>query len=466
MNEKYHLSDYAKRFDKNGNTALFNGLNLKKAYGKTEIINRAITSLDNSLIKNNFLVKPGQDEARIRELRSQIGSINISNIVMIVDNRCNYACSYCQIEENMDSKQKSYAMSKETAKKALDLFEKNTKNENEKTINITGGEPLMNIRTVKYIIKRSNKMPNSRRVIFTNGSLVTSKLADYFSKTDTLMLVSLDGPKEIHDSVRIKKSGQGTYDISLRGYKLLKDAGCKVGISSVTGIHNVNKMREVSDLFASLEPPSIGLNFGHYLLDKENPTAIKMGKFAKILTNFYETMRNKNIFVENISRFITPFYEENPRLNECQAQGRGFSVDSRGKIGTCKSLLVSDIISKPLEEINQDLSKEPMFQEWAKRSPFTLEECVDCNVIGICGGGCTYDSFAINKGDINKIDSRLCEYTNEVLKFLIWDLFEDIKHKIKDIVYIPNLKEQEEKFLKYYDPSNQLQRSVGHEKDK
>ncbi len=473
---KYDLSRYAKRLDRNGYVALFNGLSLKKAFGKKEEVDSALarvrtpyvlgeSSTIDSLIDNGFLVEDGEDKRRFDELKFRVGKINISNIVMLVSNDCNYACKYCQIEENMGGGQQKYDMTIGVAKKALDLFERNS-GKVKKTVTITGGEPLMNIETVKYIIDRVSKVPDTRTIVFTNGSLVTPELADYFARTGTLMLVSLDGPKEINDSVRIKRGGQGTYDVSLRGYELLRRSNCKLGISAVTGIHNVDKIKEVSDLFLELNPLSIGLNFGHYLLGKKNPVDIPMRKFADILTKFYQEMREKRIFVENISRFITPFYQEKARLNECQAQGRGFTVDSRGKVGVCKSLLVSDVISKPIEEVLDDISKEQVFYKWAGRSPFTLEECANCGMIGVCGGGCTYDSFAINNGNIARIDHRVCEYTDAILEFLVWDLFEDIKAKVGEEIYVPTVEEQREKFLKYYNPNSELQRSVGHEKDR
>ena len=478
MPRNYKVSKYIKRFDKDGYTALFNGLSLKKAYGRSDVIDSLIkeikkpyvlgkSKLADDLIENEFFIRPDWDSRRFNELKNTVGKIKISNVVLLVSNDCNYACKYCQIEENIEESQKKFNMPIEVAKKALDLFEKNCLNEDKKTITITGGEPLMNIETVKYIIERAGGIPDSRVIMFTNGSLVTEKLADYFSKTDTLILVSLDGTREINDSVRVNMNGSGTFDISLRGYELLKKAGCKTGISAVTGLHNVDRMDEVSDLFTRLAPPSVGLNFGHYLLGKENPTAIEMRRFAQLLTKFYQDMRARNIYLENISRFITPFCEEKPRLNECQAEGRGFSVDSRGRIGVCKSLLVSDDISMPIDDIAENISDEPVFQEWSKRSPFTLKECADCRVIGICGGGCAYDSYAVNNGDIDKIDPKICDYTNKVLEFLIWDLFGAIiKDKIGAAVYVPTAREQKENFLKYYGPENDLQRSVGHEKDR
>lgn len=477
MLREYSPSKYLKRFDRKGYTCLFNGLTMKKVYVPKKIIDSIFRTIKkpyvlgknkniDMLIEKGFFITPGEDTRLFGKLQKSTGVIRISNIVMLVSNDCNYACAYCQIEENMNQEQKKFNMSIEVAKKALDIFEKSSKRKDKKTISITGGEPLMNINTLKYIILRAKKIPNTRVIIFTNGSLVTRELALYFAKNGSLMLVSLDGPKKVNDFVRKKKDGRGTFDASLLGFNLLREAGCKLGISAVTGIHNKNKMDKVAKFFHDLSPQSIGLNFGHYLLGKKNPTAIKMEEFADILTPFYKKMRESNIFVENISRFITPFYQEKPLLNECQAQGRGFTVDSRGNFGVCKSLLVSDVISKPIEKLRQNISKETVFREWARRSPFNMKECADCRMIGICGGGCTYDSFVINKGKIFKIDPRLCGYTKKVLEFLIWDLFDDIKDKIGEGIYMPTLEEQKYKFLKYYDTSNELQRSVGHEKDR
>lgn len=477
MTKKYSLSTFVKQFDKGMYTALFNGLTLKKMYAKTQVIEPFLKSIQHSvnveqknifnpLIENGFLVEPRLEKDTFNRIKNSVGKINISNVRLLVSNDCNFACAYCQIEENMEIEQKKFHMPIKTAEKALGLFEKNSRSGIKKTITMTGGEPLLNMPTVRYVISRVKNMNNVRTVIFTNGSLVTRELADYFAKENILMLVSLDGNKDIHDSVRKKRKGQGTYDISLRGYELLKKAGCKVGISAVAGIHNINRMDEVTNLFLSIDPPSIGLNFGHYLLDKPNPYALPMESFAEILTSFYTVVRDKNIFVENISRLITPFFQQKPRLNECQAQGRGLTVDSRGKIGPCKSLLVSDKVNKDIDSISDNLSDEAIFQKFATRSPFTMKQCACCNLIGFCGGGCTYDAFAINNGDIKKIDPRLCEYTNRIVGFLIWDLFEAIKAKIDDSVYIPSTKEQKEYFLKFYDPDDKIQRSVGHEKDR
>lgn len=474
---RYQLSAYTRRFDKGGHSALFNGLTLRKAYGKRAVMDGALETIAapydlgddevvDSLIRLGFIVSSGSEGAWFERLRNEVGRIDISNIVMIVDNRCNYSCTYCQIEENMNKEQKNHRMPIGVAERALTLFERNSRAEKKKkTVSITGGEPLMNLPTVKYIIDRVTSIPHSRVVIFTNGSLITRDLARYFAEKQTLMLLSLDGPRGVHDAVRVKANGTGTFDASMRGYELLVGAGCKTGVSAVMGTHNVDRVDELVGFFEALGPASVGLNFGHYLLHKDNPTQIDMKRFAGMLTAAYRRLREKGIFVENISRFIAAFCEERPRFNECQAQGRGFSVDSRGKVGICKSLLVSDVISRPLEDVEEDLAKHQVFQDWASRSPFALEECRGCPLIGVCGGGCVYDAFVINRGDIRKLDRRVCDYTESIVTFLIWDLFEAVEAKIGDGIYVPSVDEQVFEFRKHYDSRNELQRSVGHEKE-
>ena len=74
-----------------------------------ELIAERDKIVDN-LIKNGFFIQQGEDEKKFNELKSQVGKFNISNIVMIVDNRCNFKCKYCQIEENMNAEQSGHSL--------------------------------------------------------------------------------------------------------------------------------------------------------------------------------------------------------------------------------------------------------------------------------------------------------------------------------------------------------------------
>lgn len=477
------ISQYVHIFKKDGFVALWHSLNMNKVYGSRELLEackvlgrkgreagslkkipRKVISL---LTAKGMIVKDGDDEkALLDNIRKKAGGFNIKNLVLLVSNNCNFRCSYCQIEENMKAGQ-MVNMTKKTAAGALDLFKKNTLPQTKKTVTITGGEPLLNMKVVEYVIGRIRKeFSNTRIVIFTNGSLLNGDMARYFKENDVLMLVSLDGPKKMHDAVRRDKRGQGTFEAAFNGYKMLREAGCSVGISAVGGRHNIKELDKTLAFFTSLKPPSIGFNFSHYLIDKDNPTEIPIAEFGRILIKFYEEARMARIFVENISRPISAFSTNAPKINECQAQGHGFTVDARGKVGPCKSLVVADVFSEDLGSMGR-IEDNGMFREWSMRSPVIERGCRECPAITICGGGCAYDSYIANKGDFKKIDKRICEYERNVLEYLIWDLFKKIEDKVRaDKVYSPSAREQAEAFSSYYDKKNELQRSVGHEKDK
>lgn len=482
--EKLELSKYVKLFDNENFTCLFHSISMVKVYGSKVlldiyesliepveyriIVEKFPEKIIKQLIQNKFIVSNDSknDDDELNNIKESVGKINVRNLVLLISNDCNFKCSYCQIEENMHE-DSMVNMSVKVADKALNLFKENSLSSTSKTITITGGEPLLNIDVVKFIIEKAKKdFENTRVVIFTNGSLITNELAQYFKKNNVLTLVSLDGPEEMHNKVRKFRNDKGTFESTLQGYRKLKESGCNVGVSAVGGSHNVKELKKTFDFFVNLEPPSIGFNFSHFLLDKENPTEISISEFGDILIKFYQVLREEGIYLENISRSINSFSSNTPRIRECQAHGFGFTVDARGKIGPCKSLLVSDIFSQDIDNVSQ-IENNEMFQDWATRSPYLQDECIYCPAISLCGGGCAYDSYIVNNGDYKKVDKRICSYQKKVLDYLISDLFEKIKGNLEqEDIYIPTIEDQVKAFSSYFDINNSLQRSVGHEVEK
>ena len=120
-------------------------------------------------------------------------------VTMLLTNDCNLACSYC-FESN---KGKDY-MPKEMA---LDIL-KATYNQVDPmagifTLNMFGGEPLMNWDTFKavcdYVLENNLKI---RITATTNLTLLTDEMIDYIDELSIPVLVSVDGIKEVHDKHR------------------------------------------------------------------------------------------------------------------------------------------------------------------------------------------------------------------------------------------------------------------------
>ena len=120
---------------------------------------------------------------------------------------------------------------------------------------LSGGEPLLR-KDIHELAKRAASH-GCMVSMNTNGTLLNegrlSKLVDVLD----LVVVSLDGPKEIHDKIR---GVPGTYDKTVQAITLLKTQGIKLGINSVVTPWNIDilpnfieKIRNQVD-FAQIQP--------------------------------------------------------------------------------------------------------------------------------------------------------------------------------------------------------------------
>ena len=70
-------------------------------------------------------------------------------------------------------------------------------------------------------------------VIQTNGTLLDPTWVELLRKHNVGVGISMDGPREIHDAVRVDHREQGSYERVERGVKLLLDGGVSFGIGCV-----------------------------------------------------------------------------------------------------------------------------------------------------------------------------------------------------------------------------------------
>lgn len=129
---------------------------------------------------------------------------------------CNLACKYCFADEG-EYHGKRELMSYEVGKKALDFLVANSGSRTNLEVDFFGGEPLMNFEVVKQLVKygRSLEEPNNKKFRFTlttNGVLLDDDILEFANKEMSNLVLSLDGRKEVHDLMRPRRGGQGSYD--------------------------------------------------------------------------------------------------------------------------------------------------------------------------------------------------------------------------------------------------------------
>lgn len=135
---------------------------------------------------------------RANALLFKNGFLKKANILMTTT--CNCKCEYCYQKDDFWGNVYG-TLSEESADKIINrLGEKYKKVE---CIRFFGGEPLINFEKIKTIVLKSKKRLGTESFeITTNGMLITDEIAKFFAKHNFDIILSLDGPAEINDTLR------------------------------------------------------------------------------------------------------------------------------------------------------------------------------------------------------------------------------------------------------------------------
>jgi MoaA/NifB/PqqE/SkfB family radical SAM enzyme len=156
-------------------------------------------------------------------LRSKFGSNRIPLFVSwIITNRCNYHCAYCNPPQG-DSGELS---TREVLGVVGELAQQGARK-----ISFTGGEPLLRNDLGEILAYcRARGMVTS---VNSNGSLVPGRIRDL--RPVDVINISLDGPEEIHDSVR----GKGSFRAVVNAVEAAQAAGVRVSFFITLSKFNV-----------------------------------------------------------------------------------------------------------------------------------------------------------------------------------------------------------------------------------
>lgn len=195
-----------------------------KLCGGKYIYSRDHNFVINNQIKNLFskygnnLIQKAEDFS-INEDLPAIRIKKIERILFELTQNCNLTCKYCLYRNSSCFRKPSNVnLDLHLAKRAIDYVYNLIKDREDRKflVGLYGGEPLLNFRTLKAIVEYSKAMFSHWDIRFnmtTNGTLLTDDIIDYLISNDFSILVSLDGPKQVHDAKRVFSNGDGTFDI-------------------------------------------------------------------------------------------------------------------------------------------------------------------------------------------------------------------------------------------------------------
>lgn len=164
---------------------------------------------------------------------------SVSAITLFVIQDCNLRCTYCYGDGGQYCDHGK--MSIETVKKAVDFLVEQSETNN-LDIAFFGGEPLLNMPLIKYVIKYTKQIEekSNKRFSFcmtTNGTLLTPEIEKYLIDNKVSIQISFDGDKKVQDKNRFFANGKGSYDLVVEKTKNLRDKkqiSCRGTITSVS----------------------------------------------------------------------------------------------------------------------------------------------------------------------------------------------------------------------------------------
>ena len=172
----------------------------------------------------------------------------IRKITLQLTQSCNLRCAYCIYSETTNDRQRKHSkkrMSWETAKAGIDYFAEHSIDSERVNVGFYGGEPLLEFDLLKKATLYAEKRFEGRDFsinLTSNATLLTDEVLDFFAEHGISLLVSLDGPKSVHDRSRCFANGGGTFDTVManleRAVKKYPDYAHKLGINMVIDPQN------------------------------------------------------------------------------------------------------------------------------------------------------------------------------------------------------------------------------------
>lgn len=126
--------------------------------------------------------------------------------------KCNLKCSYCFVRKHQIMNERD-VMSPETAVRVIDALDEGLSDINQILIHLYGGEPLTNLPAAEAMVKRAQEK-KARRFGFamtTNGTILSDAVIDLLNAGNFQIILSIDGPREVHDACRRTVNGAPTH---------------------------------------------------------------------------------------------------------------------------------------------------------------------------------------------------------------------------------------------------------------
>lgn len=365
---------------------------------------------DAALISHGYYVRSLEHEdaaARYIGTRAKAKAVesDVAKYMFGLTLRCNLACSYCwQVQEFKSARQKTSIMSDDLVDAAFRYIVTDMR-ESAKTrgvVSLFGGEPLIDRPQFHNLVDRigSRAMEQGLGVHFTTNGRSLHKFLDELERYKPSIQVTVDGAQVRDGKLTLMRANQ-----PLPGLLELMLEIAERGLTSGAFLRFLAEERTIPEFIALSDDiyargQLSGLPFSLGVAPLQNKSAESSEYVAKhlILSSLLTVLAARDYahhieFVDWRSLNLLQNLRQGsetlplPAFYHCEANTDLTCFDQDGYVYACYEAMGDHDMSVGQYWPDVRIDQKHL-AEYRGRSAFTMEQCTECPVSPICGGGC------------------------------------------------------------------------------
>jgi uncharacterized protein len=359
---------------------------------------------------------------------------------------CNIDCTYCFfLSKEALYPDDKHRMSQATLETYLRQLMESHRTP-EVTVAWQGGEPtLMGVdyfrKSVELVEKYRRPGQQVQHTFQTNGIALDDEWGAFLKANNVLVGLSVDGPRDLHDTYRVTRGGKGTFDAVMKGWQALRRHGVDFNILCTVNAANQAHGRRVYQFFRD----ELGAAWIQFIPIVERATAdtiqianlgwserpkekrllytqtgtlvthrsVGGGQYGQFLVDIFEEWVRHDVgkvYVQLFDVTLEAYFGQYKLCIHAPTCGYGPALEYNGDLYSCDHFVEPRFKLGNIHETHMlELVASPRQRKFGldKRDTLT-RQCQQCEVRPLCNGGCPKDRFALSK-DGEPGHNYLCE---------------------------------------------------------
>jgi len=365
-------------------------------------------------------------ESAPARLQNPPAGFPLQSMVMNLTNQCNLSCEYCYefgADKVATPEGKPKFMDLETAKASVDFLMQSAVSRSAVQITFFGGETLMNFPLLKQVVTYASEQAaaHGKRIDYsltTNATLLTPAIIDFLAEHKIGVTVSMDGPQDLHDKLRVFANGKGSYDIIAPKVKLLiekhRTRAITARVTMTSGVTDVVRIfrhlkqdlgfHEVGFAPVTTSPDRL------YSIGEKGMDGV-LNQFHALAEEWLEyALRGEMHGFSNVSETIAELVQGVNKSHPCGAGLGLVGVGPSGDIAPCHRFVDSDQHAMGHVSTGIDAAKQADFLDRGHVN--SKYECSTCWARPLCAGGCHHEAF-VRYGDTGHANLHYCDWIRD-----------------------------------------------------